>query len=147
MSQISGLTVRHHAREEFGLTVEFTIAPRDRDQVRFSKLSSARSTHVVRGIATDISSGGLGWRSRQYVPRMCEGNIRVFRPGVDPQDSAGPEDVIFEHEVRVRRVFMDGDDRTYAVGVAFIDPAEDVGTRIEAIKRVAAEAAQEGADA
>ena len=137
MSQISGLTVRHHAREEFGLTIEFTVAPRDRDQVRFSKMSSARSIHAARGIATDISSGGLGWHSRQYVPRMCEGTVRILRPGVDLEDSAGPEDIVFEHEVRVRRVFMDGDGPTYAVGVAFIDPPADVAQRVDLLKEMA----------
>ncbi len=140
MSQISGLTVRHHAREQFGLTIEFTVAPRDRDQVRFSKMSRARNPHVARGIATDISAGGLGWQSRLFVPRMCEGTVRVLRPGIHLDDTIGPEDVVFEQDVRVRRVFIDGDDALYAIGVSFIDPPADVNERVEALKRMAADA-------
>lgn len=121
MAKQSGLTTRQFERAEVDLDVEFAIASEHHAQVHFSANSSAPGADVVRGRATDISPGGIGVRSPLFVPRMCEGTIRVFGPSAN---GGGVESrrVIFEHAAKIRRVYMDNADKQYALGVAFIQP-------------------------
>ncbi len=136
MSQITGLTVRQHEREDVELNVEFAVTKEHREQVRFSSMSTAVKSHVTRGVAVDLSSGGMGLICRQFVPRMCVGSVRVFDP--NPVGTAGDgspiHEVIFEHRVKVRRVIMETHDPTYAIGVAFVDPEPDIEQRIERLR-------------
>ena len=99
MSQKSGLTVRQHEREAVELSVEFVVAEPHREQVRFSAMSGAAQGHVTRGAATDISPGGVGFVCPQFVPRMCEGTVRVFnpRPSGTAADGTPVYEVMFEH--------------------------------------------------
>lgn len=132
MAQASGLTVRQHEREAFELSVEFVVCEAHREQVRFSPMSAAQEPHVTRGTATDISSGGIGLVCRQFVPRMCEGTVRVFDPNPVGTSSDGTpiHEVAFEHRVKVRRVALGSHEPTYAIGVAFVDPEPDIDQRV-----------------
>jgi c-di-GMP-binding flagellar brake protein YcgR len=154
MSQISGLTVRQHERAEIELSVEFVVRQRHREQVRFSPISNAAEPYVTRGKAIDLSSGGMGLICRQFVPRMCDGTVRVFDPIPVGKASDGTpiHEVIFEHAVKVRRVSMASHEPTYALGIAFVDPEPDIEARVERLmKRIvqanAAAAGEGGADA
>jgi len=136
MAQISGLTVRQHARKEFDLAVEFVIAEHHQEQVRFSPISTAKDQHAVRGRAQDISTGGLGWVCEHFLPRMCRGTIRVFDPrpvGTAP-DGAPIYDVAFEHQCIVRRVTMISHDPMYSIGMAFVDPEPNIEERVERLR-------------
>jgi len=132
MSQTSGLTVRQHEREGIEVPVEFLVCDEHGGQVHFSPASSASGQHAVRGKAVDISAGGMGLECRQFMPRMCEGIIRVFGP--DPIGTAADGSPIletaFEHRVKVRRVYLIGRDPLYALGVAFVDPQPEIDQRI-----------------
>ena len=132
MAQTSGLTVRQHQRKSLALRVEFVICEAHRDQVRFSPMSSASEAHVTCGTATDISTGGLGILCRQFVPRMCEGSIRIYDPSpVDTATDGSPiHDVFFEHPVKVRRVTLGSHEPTYALGLAFVDMSADIEQRV-----------------
>lgn len=132
MSQTSGLTVRQHEREGIQVPVEFYICSEHCQQVHFSPQSSASGQHWLRGRAVDISSGGMGLEFRQFIPRMCEGTVRVFAP--DPMgigaDGSPLYEAAFEHRVKVRRVYLIGREPLYAMGVAFVDPESDIDQRI-----------------
>ncbi len=131
----SGLTVRQHERESVELAVEFVVCDEHREQVRFSPSSAAAEPHVTRGLATDLSSGGLGMICGQFVPRMCEGSIRVFDPTPvgTGADGLPIHEVAFEHRVKVRRVVLEDHEPQYAVGMAFIDPEPNMEERVTKI--------------
>jgi hypothetical protein len=147
MSQTSGLTVREYEREAFGLNVEFVVCEEHRELVRFSSMSAAPEPHVTCGTAVDISSGGMGIVCRQFVPRMCEGTVRVFdpRPVGTSRDGTPLFDVAFEHRVKVRRVALGSHEPTYAIGLAFVDPEPDIDRRVaKLLVMVAAERDRRG---
>lgn len=128
MASKIGLSVRQHEREEIQLPVEFTVCDEHREQVRFSSSSSAGRPHVIQGKVTDISRGGLGIDCHLFLPRMCEGKVRIFHgavaiPQSDPESAREP---IFETRVKVRRVLLRGHDTTYQIGLAFLNAPENI---------------------
>ena len=139
MSSNSGLRVRQHHRREIELPVEFVVAKEYREQLRFSSKSSAINDHMLRGTSVDISPGGMGFTSRQFLPRQCEGSLRVFDPtpvGVRA-DGTPILEVAFEQRVKVRRVQMTSHEPTYFIGVSFAEPDSvdpDIGDRIMLLK-------------
>jgi c-di-GMP-binding flagellar brake protein YcgR len=134
MPQTSGLTVRQHVRLDVELDVDFVICEEHQDQVRFGTASGAAQPHATRGTTTDMSAGGMGIFCPQFVPRMCEGSVRVFGPAApSAPDGPGGRDVIFEHRVKVQRVWMESHDPTYALGFSFVDPDPDIEQRIREI--------------
>jgi len=140
MSSQSGLWVRQHHRREIELSIEFVVAEEHRGQVRFSAQSSAIDDHTLRGTSIDISPGGMGFSCRQYLPRMCEGSLRVFDPMPVGNRADGTPilEVAFEQRVKVRRIHMTSHEPTYFVGVSFADPDAvdpDIGNRMMLLKR------------
>jgi hypothetical protein len=144
MSSQSGLRVRQHHRREIELPVEFVIAEEHRDQVRFSANSSALDDHTLRGMSVDISPGGMGFTCSEFVPRMCEGHLRVFDPMPVGQRPEGTPilEVALEQRVKVCRVQMTSEEPVYFIGVSFADPDSvdaDIGNRMILLKQQAAE--------
>lgn len=144
MSSKSGLRVRQHHRREIELPIEFVVGEAHRPQLRFSTSSSAVDPHSIRGTSVDISPGGMGFTSRQFLPRMCEGLLRVFDPmPVGTRGDGSPIlEVAFEQRVKVRRVQMTSHEPTYFIGVSFADPDAvdpDIGNRMMLLKQQAAE--------
>jgi c-di-GMP-binding flagellar brake protein YcgR len=133
VSQTSGLTVRQHEREGILVPVELIIGGASAAQVRLSPSSNARTAHTIRGEAVDISSGGMGLRCRHFVPRMCEGTLRVFAPSTNRtgDEGSGDGELMFEQQIKVRRVVLIGREPAYALGVAFVDPTPDLDRRID----------------
>mgnify|MGYP003576764153 CR=1 FL=1 len=123
MTQTTGLTVRQFEREHVRLPIELVIAEQHAGQVRFSQSSSAAGRHMIRGLAVDISPGGMGLQCAQFLPRNCEGTVRVYEPtGTEGAvNDLPPTAVLLEHRVKVRRVFLLDREPTYAIGVAFVD--------------------------
>ena len=134
MSSQSGLRVRQHHRREIELPVEFIVAEEYRDQVRFGSKSTAINEYSLRGTSVDISPGGMGFTAGQFLPRQCEGLLRVFDPmPIGTRADGMPMlEVAFEQRVKVRRVQMTSHEPTYFIGVSFADPANvepDIGNR------------------
>jgi hypothetical protein len=124
VTQQTGLTVRQFEREHVRLPIELVIAEQHVGQVRFSQSSSAAGRNMIRGLAVDISPGGMGLQCAQFLPRMCEGVVRVFEPAAGGDSAANdpaPTTVLLEHRVKVRRVFLLDREPTYAIGLAFVD--------------------------
>lgn len=132
MSHTTGLTIRQHNRESVELPVEFVVCDAHAAQVRLSSSSATTLEQSISGIAVDISAGGLGLITEQYVPRMCEGVVRILGPAsVQSEDSQ--RKAVFEHAVKVRRTSMDSHAPSYSIGVSFIQPDPDVGQQIERV--------------
>lgn len=140
MSSQSGLRVRQHHRREIELPIEFVVADHHRDQVKFGAKSSAIDGHSLRGTSVDISPGGMGFTCTQYIPRMCEGALRVFDPTPVGTRADGTPilEVAFEQRVKVRRVQMTSHEPRYFIGVSFADPDAvdpDIGNRMMLLTR------------
>ena len=77
----------------------------------------------MQAMALDISPGGIGMESRQFLPRTCEGMVRIIDGG----------ETLLEQRAKVRRVFLNGREPRYMIGVSFINPPDDIERRIAAI--------------
>ena len=131
-----GLRVREHVRETVNLPIRLSICSEHCEQVRFTPTSKAATPNAIDGVAVDISSGGLGIESTQFLPHMTEGVIRVFpnaEDGTDPTHA----DPLFEQRVKVRRVRMVTHDPIYALGLSFVEPRGDLENRIKAAQDAA----------
>lgn len=148
MSQTSGLTVRQHERREIELPVEFVVAEEHRQQVRLSSSSGADDEYTLRGHSVDISVGGLGFSCRHFLPRACQGLVRVYDPAPagEGQDGSPFLNVAFEHRVKVRRVQMTSPEPTYFIGLSFIDPDPDIEQRISSFLHKIAPSSQGATD-
>ncbi|MEM7229567.1 MAG: PilZ domain-containing protein [Planctomycetota bacterium] len=133
MTKTTGLTIRQHERSSIALDAEFVVSARDSAQVRFSPSSSARDKSTVRGIATDISPGGMGLNFGQFLPRGCTGTVRIYRSPATGDETTTWRDVMFEHSVTVRRIYLDSHDPTYRIGVSFADPEPALGEKVAEI--------------
>jgi hypothetical protein len=139
----SQLTVRHFDRDAIELTAQLVIAEAHREQIRFSAASGASDSHIVSVTAEDISAGGAGAMCSQFIPRMAEGLLRVFGPSSakDAHGGAALPDAIFEQRVKVRRVRLASDEPSYALGLAFFDPDQNVEARVkDLLKSISASA-------
>lgn len=135
MTKTSGLTVRQHERAGIQVPVEFIVCNEHGVQVRFSPQSGTPDHHVVAGVAVDISSGGLGMECRNFVPRMTEGVVRITSAG----------EIVFEQRAKVRRVYLVGREPKYQIGMAFLNPPDDLEQRINhVIARFEADAVGNG---
>lgn len=130
MAQQSDLTVRLYQRENIQLPVEFVVSEDHREQVRFTPNSTATSRHTILGTAIDVSRGGMGMMVGEFLPRMCEGVIRVFRQGTGGMSEEARGEPLIEAPVKVRRVLLTSHDPTYSVGMSFYNPQPDLGERM-----------------
>lgn len=120
------LTVRQDERTDLALPVQFEVTEAHREQVSFSTIADTSSPFTLGGTAIDVSVGGLGLRCSHYLPRMCEGFVRVF----STDSKEGEREVLLEHAVKVRRVTMRDHGPTYGIGVSFVDPPTDMADRV-----------------
>ena len=89
---------------------------------------------AITGLAVDISAGGMGLITDHYVPRMCEGIVRVLGPISDvPLQDPALRDIVFEHQVKVRRTSMASHKPAYSIGVSFLEPQADLAERIKSL--------------
>jgi len=135
MPQTSGLTVRQHERAGIEMPVELEVCEAHASQVLFSSTSSASGQHVIRGRAIDVSPGGMGIESRQFLPRMVEGVVRVFAadPSRKKRDGSPVMNLVFEQPVKVRRVSQLNREPSYNLGVAFLGAGAEMDQRIAAL--------------
>ncbi len=137
MARTTGLTIRQHERAAIELDAEFIVGETHSAQVRFSPSSSAVNKATVRGIASDVSPGGMGLSLEQFLPRGCEGTVRIYRkvPATDVEGAW--RDVVFEHAVVVRRVFLASHDPSYSIGMSFADPGPGLPKQVEELRAMA----------
>lgn len=146
MSQARGLRIRQHERREIELPVQFIVCDEHSLQVRFSSVSSAMDGGVLQGTSIDISSGGLALATHQFVPRRCEGIVRVFEPAsAGTRGDATPNlRPILEQRAKVRRTRMLGHEPLYKIGLSFLEFGPDFDQKIAMLQEVAARAIADG---
>lgn len=116
MSQIpktDNLVVRQHERLNCALSAEATIAPEHQGPIVLSPLA-ADNTGKFSPIVVDISRGGIGLKSKVFLPKQAHLNVTITDPVVGTPISA---------TVRVQRVIMTDRTPTYELGTAFVDPS------------------------
>ncbi len=147
MSDASGLRIRQHERCEIELPVQFIVCDEHRSQVRFSTVSSATDDGALQGISIDISAGGLALASHQFVPRRCEGIVRVFEPApaVTNGGATPTPRPIFEQRAKVKRTRMLSHEPLYKIGLSFLDFGPDFEQKLAVLQEVAARAIADGA--
>lgn len=137
MAHNNGLTVRQHQRASLNLRAEFDIAEGHQEQVCFSSMSSAPRPSMAQGAAVDISPGGVGLVLPQFLPRNCQGEVRIYAsdPGMRLEEmreaSDEAEEPIFRQPVRVRRISLASHEPAYAVGAAFTAPSPELESGVQ----------------
>jgi len=135
MSQPDTDTIRQHERFDIDLPMAFEVCPEHREQVRFSASSSTSQPHIIHGRAVDLSLGGFGLICDQFLPRMCQGTVRIFdATSADDADSGSP---IFEHHVKVFRVSLVRQPLSYSLGTGFVDPGPDIMQKVVKLSKLA----------
>jgi hypothetical protein len=138
-----GLIVREHERKAVELPSEFTVCEAHAAQIHFTPESDSIGPHCIACTTVDISTGGAGIESRYFLPRMCEGVVRVYERG----GASAERTLLLEEPVKVRRIEMMGRDGRYALGLAFTKRGPDTERRVaEVLKRLHGDS-QEAADA
>ncbi|MCK4871374.1 MAG: PilZ domain-containing protein [Phycisphaerales bacterium] len=137
MTTYQGLTVRHHDRHELSLAAEFTVQQEHRSQIRFSAAdTSVVDPYTLRVTVRDVSRGGLGIGSTVVVPCRTIGSIRIFT------GSPSNRELLFEGNVRIRRVVMFDDSPTYSLGAQFLDKDGQDDTDLDRLLDAAAAVTQ-----
>ena len=138
MSQTRGLRIRQHERCEIELPVQFIVCDKHSSQVRFSSVSSAVDDGGLQGISIDISSGGLALASRQFLPRCCEGIVRVFEPAPAGTRGDATSDLrpIFEQRAKVSRTRMLSHEPLYKIGLSFREFGPDFEQQIAVLQEM-----------
>ncbi len=121
-----GLIVREHERKAVELPSEFTVCREHAAQVHFTPASESISANCIACRTVDISTGGAGIETVHFLPRMCEGVLRVY----EQSDDAAERTLLLEEPVRVRRIEMMGREARYALGLAFTKRSGDIERRI-----------------
>lgn len=136
MSTSRGLRVRQHERWDIKLSAEFVVSDDHSAQVKFSSGASVISEGTIRGETIDISPGGLAFVSRQFIPRRCEGIVRVFspKPAGSKGDGKAILQVLFERQAKVRRIRTIDHQPSYKIGLSFDELDLDIEKKIAEIQ-------------
>lgn len=136
MSTSRGLRVRQYERWDIKLPAEFIVSDDHIAQVRFSSSASVIDEGIIQGETIDISPGGLAFTSAQFIPRRCEGLIRVFSPmPVDTKvDGQRNLQLLFERKAKVSRVRALDHKPSYKIGLSFADLDLEIENKIAEIQ-------------
>jgi len=111
-SKNDNLVVRQHERLRCALTADAHIAPEHVGPITLSPLAADASGNF-NPVVVDVSRGGIGLRTRTFLPKQARINVTITDPAVGAPISA---------TVRVQRVIMTDRSPTYELGTAFVDP-------------------------
>ncbi|MFT3686435.1 MAG: PilZ domain-containing protein [Phycisphaerales bacterium] len=107
------LVVRQHERLTCALAAEATVAPEHQGPIALSPLAADASGKFAPTV-TDISRGGIGLRTKVFLPKQARLSVTITDPAVGTPITA---------TVRVQRVVMTDRTPTYDIGTAFVDPS------------------------
>lgn len=143
MSRSMDLTIRRFERNDIVLDALLEVNESHRDQVVFSSSNPfAVNDHLLKVTLADIGDGGVGIHASAFIPRGLTGRVRVMAPrlveaggALDDHQSGSDGDmgqgILFEHEVRVRRVELTSRVPTFFIGTSFENPPADMRQRVE----------------
>ncbi len=136
MSTSRGLRVRQHERWNIKLSTEFVVSDGHSAQVKFSSSANVIDDKVIQSQTIDISPGGLAFESRQFLPRRCEGTVKVFLPvPVEAKGNGKPVlQLLFERRATVRRVKTIDHQPSYKIGLSFDELDLDIKKELAEIQ-------------
>ncbi|MGI9015038.1 MAG: PilZ domain-containing protein [Phycisphaerales bacterium] len=139
MAETGGLTIRQHVRHDLDMRVEFVIDSNHQRQVAFASSAGVVDTHTLAARTLDLSAGGAGLSSQKFLPRGCRGTLRILdpKPVSYRPDGSPVHEVMFEHRVQVRRVYLTGHEPSYFLGLTFLDPEPNLSSRIDDVFKMA----------
>lgn len=114
MSQLpktDNLVVRQHERVRCALSAEATVAPEHAGPIALSPLAADGSGNF-NPIVVDVSRGGIGLRTKVFLPKQARICVTITDPALEAPISA---------TVRVQRVVMTDRAPTYELGTSFVD--------------------------
>lgn len=107
------LVVRQHERLRCALTAEATVAPEHVGPIALSPLA-ADATGNFNPVVVDVSRGGIGLKTKVFLPKQARICVTITDPALGAPISA---------TVRVQRVIMTDRAPTYELGTSFVDPS------------------------
>lgn len=116
------LVVRQHERLTCALTSEAAVASEHQGSISLTPLA-ADATGTFTPTVTDISRGGIGLRSRVFLPKQAHLTVTITDPALESPITA---------TVRVQRVVMTDRTPTYELGTAFVDPSPSLTQAVAA---------------
>jgi hypothetical protein len=122
-NQPGGLVVRQSERHRCDIPARLVIDPAHAERVVLTKSARAADGSVAATVI-DCSLGGLGIKSKVFIPKGCRLIAVIGGDGVGGAMSA---DIEGEFAVRVQRVIMLDREPNYLIGTLHVrDTAEDV---------------------
>lgn len=106
------LVVRQHERLSCALRAELRVSPEHAEKVIVSS-AAGETNGVVAVTLIDLSSGGVGVKSKVFFPKQARMVLRIWASG---SDGAGQPS---EFAVRIQRVQMLDRTPVYYLGAAF----------------------------
>lgn len=130
MSQLpktDNLVVRQHERIRCALTADGAIAPEHTGPIALSPLAADASGNF-NPVVVDMSRGGIGLRTKVFLPKQARIAVTITDPALPEPISA---------TVRVQRVVMTDRTPTYELGTSFVDASPALLASVaEAIARL-----------
>jgi len=125
MSQLpktDNLVVRQHERLRCELRAQAGVAPEHAAAIALSPLA-ADGAGCFEPTVVDISRGGIGLRTKVFLPKQSRIAVTITDPAIGAPISM---------TVRVQRVVMTDRTPTYELGTAFVDPSPSLLASIAA---------------
>lgn len=118
----SGISIRKSARFEIVLPVRLKLSPKQAIRVAFrsdpglpSAAQDSPDAGFIEGDLIDISRGGVGIMTPNFLPKGCRAEVRICALDAD---TSRP---LLVSTVRVQRAFMTDSRPAYLLGAAFVD--------------------------
>jgi len=122
MPMPSGISIRKSARFEIVLPVRLKLSSKQAVRVAFrsdpeppSAAQDSPDAGFIRGDLIDISRGGLGIMTPNFLPKGCRAEVRICALDADISRP------LLVSRVRVQRAFMTDSRPAYLLGAAFVD--------------------------
>lgn len=139
-TQNDNLVVRQYERVKCSLAAELTVATEHQGIITFAAaVTNGQSTLPVTLV--DISRGGIGLRSKVFLPKQSRLTVRIS----DPASPAGGKSISLSCQCKVMRVIMIDRTPMYELGTSFVDPSPaDLQIIGDLLKRVSEQAIAAG---
>jgi hypothetical protein len=122
------LVVRAHERVRCELAGGASVAAEHAAMIVLASSAVDGSGSVVSTIV-DLSRGGVGFRTKVYLPKQARLIVKITDPAAGATDTEAALTVL----VKVMRVMMVDRGPTYEIGTAFVDPSQAMKDKVMAL--------------
>lgn len=122
------LVVRAHERVRCELASNASVAPEHATMIVLTN-SAVDASGAIPTTVVDLSRGGIGFRSKVYIPKQARLIVKI----TDPAAGATESDTALTVLVKVMRVMMLDRTPNYEIGTAFVDPSPALKEKVLAL--------------